>query len=88
MNFLFNPKSESVDSKYGLIVGHVQSGKTANYTGLISRATDSGYNVIVVLAGLHNNLRKQTQIRLERELMGIDTEGLHVNKPEGQNGIQ
>ena len=62
----------------------MQSGKTANYTGLISRAADSGYNVIVVLAGLHNNLRKQTQIRLERELMGIDTEGLHVNKPRGR----
>ena len=55
----------------------MQSGKL-QITGLISRAADSGYNVIVVLAGLHNNLRKQTQIRLE-ELMGIDTEGLHVN---------
>ena len=72
MNFLFNPKDESVESKYGLIVGHVQSGKTANYTGLISRAADAGYDLIIVLAGLHNNLRKQTQIRLERELMGTD----------------
>ena len=88
MNFLFNPKSEDVDSKYGLIVGHVQSGKTANYTGLIARAADSGYNVIVVLAGLHNNLRKQTQIRLERELMGKDRGGLHVNPPENYDWIK
>ena len=83
MNFLFNPKQEQVDAKYGLVVGHVQSGKTANYTGLIARAADAGYDVIIVLAGLHNNLRKQTQIRLERELMGTDKGGLHVNKPEG-----
>lgn len=83
MNFLFNPNNPDVDSKYGLVVGHVQSGKTANYTGLIARAADSGYNVIVVLAGLHNNLRKQTQIRLERELMGTDKGALHVKKPEG-----
>ena len=83
MNFLFNPKQEHVEAKYGLVVGHVQSGKTANYTGLIARAADAGYDVIIVLAGLHNNLRKQTQIRLERELMGTDKGGLHVNKPEG-----
>ena len=83
MNFLFNPRDESVESKYGLIVGHVQSGKTANYTGLISRAADAGYDLIIVLAGLHNNLRKQTQIRLERELMGTDKGGLHVSKPDG-----
>ena len=88
MNFLFNPKSSEVDSKYGLIVGHVQSGKTANYTGLIARAADSGYNVIVVLAGLHNNLRKQTQIRLERELMGKDRTGLHVNPPNEYDWVK
>ncbi len=88
MNFLFNPKAEVVESKYGLVVGHVQSGKTANYTGLIARAADSGYNVIIVLAGLHNNLRKQTQIRLERELMGKDRGDLHVNPPENYDWVK
>ena len=88
MNFLFNPKAENVEPKYGLVVGHVQSGKTANYTGLIARAADSGYNVIIVLAGLHNNLRKQTQIRLERELMGKDTGGIHVKPPEKYDWIK
>jgi len=56
--------------KYGLVVGYVQSGKTANYTALISRAVDMGYTFIVVLSGLLNDLRQQTQVRLMRDLMG------------------
>ena len=44
-------------------VGHVQSGKTGNYTGLVCKAADAGYKIIIVLAGLHNNLRSQTQMR-------------------------
>ena len=51
-------------------VGYVQSGKTANYTALISRAVDMGYTFIVVLSGLLNDLREQTQVRLMRDLMG------------------
>ena len=84
LNFIFNPQSTSVSSKYGLVVGHVQSGKTANFTGLLARAADSGYNLFIVLAGLHNNLRLQTQIRLERELMGNSQHpnGHHVNPPQ------
>lgn len=57
----------------GLVVGHVQSGKTANYTGLICKAADSGYKIIIILAGLHNNLRSQTQIRLEEGFLGYET---------------
>ena len=57
----------------GLVVGHVQSGKTANYTGLICKAVDAGYKVLVVLAGAHNNLRTQTQIRLEEGFLGYST---------------
>lgn len=84
MNFLFDPKNSNNEKKYGLIVGYVQSGKTADYTGLIARAADSGYNLIIVLAGLHNNLRRQTQIRLEREVMGKSKhpEGKHVMPPD------
>jgi hypothetical protein len=54
----------------GLIMGNVQSGKTGTYTGLISKAADAGYKVIIVLAGLHNNLRCQTQIRLDDGFLG------------------
>ncbi len=57
----------------GLVVGHVQSGKTANYTGLICKAVDAGYRLIVVLAGMHNNLRSQTQVRLEEGFLGYST---------------
>lgn len=57
----------------GLVVGHVQSGKTGNYTGLINKAADAGYKIIIVLAGLHNNLRSQTQIRLEEGFLGYET---------------
>lgn len=55
----------------GLVMGNVQSGKTATYTGLICKAADAGYKVIVVLAGLHNNLRSQTQIRLDEGFLGF-----------------
>ena len=44
-----------------MVMGHVQSGKTANYTGLICKAADAGYKVVIIIAGLHNNLRNQTQ---------------------------
>lgn len=57
----------------GLVVGHVQSGKTSNYSGLICKAADAGYKIIIVLAGLHNNLRSQTQIRLEESFLGYET---------------
>ena len=89
MNFLYDPKEETSHKKYGLVVGHVQSGKTANYTGLIARAADSGYNLIIVMAGLHNNLRRQTQIRLEREVMGKrrHPEGHHVRPPENGDWV-
>lgn len=56
-----------------MVVGHVQSGKTANYTGLICKAADAGYKIIIVLAGLHNNLRSQTQMRLDEGFLGYET---------------
>lgn len=57
----------------GLIVGYVQSGKTANYTALINKAIDAGFKLIIVLAGLHNDLRSQTQMRLDEEVLGFET---------------
>lgn len=57
----------------GLVVGDVQSGKTAHYAGVINRAADAGYRVIIVLAGMHNVLRLQTQKRLEEDFLGYDT---------------
>lgn len=57
----------------GLVVGHVQSGKTGHYTGLICKAADAGYKIVIVLAGLHNNLRSQTQMRLDEGFLGYET---------------
>lgn len=54
----------------GLVVGYVQSGKTANFTGVVARAADAGYRLIIILAGTINILREQTQRRLDKELVG------------------
>lgn len=54
----------------GLVVGYVQSGKTANYASVIAKAADAGYKLVIVLAGMHNNLRRQTQLRLMSDLGG------------------
>ncbi|MDO4900909.1 Z1 domain-containing protein [Actinomyces sp.] len=61
--------SEPYQSK-GLVVGHVQSGKTANFTGVIAKAIDAGYRLIIVLTGTVEILRSQTQRRLDMELIG------------------
>jgi hypothetical protein len=62
-------------SRRGLVVGHIQSGKTANYVGLVCKAADAGYKLIIVLAGIHNSLRAQTQMRLEEGFVGYGQEG-------------
>lgn len=56
---LFDPSLKIILSKYGLVAGQVQSGKTSNYTGLICKAADAGFRLIIVLAGVHNNLRSR-----------------------------
>jgi len=70
LGHLQNPLSEGSWDRRGLVIGHVQSGKTANYIGLIAKAADAGYKFIVVIAGIHNNLRKQTQSRIDAGFIG------------------
>ncbi|QSX74604.1 Z1 domain-containing protein [Lysobacter arenosi] len=67
---LEDPERPGMWDRRGLVVGHVQSGKTANYTGLIAKAADAGYKVIIVLTGMHESLRCQTQIRLDEGFLG------------------
>lgn len=55
----------------GLVMGHVQSGKTANYCALIAKAADLGYKFVIVLSGIHNSLRLQTQRRVDRALGNV-----------------
>lgn len=70
MDNIENPEIEKFD-KRGMVVGHVQSGKTGNYSGLICKAADAGYKFIVVIAGGMNNLRNQTQKRLNEYFVGM-----------------
>lgn len=81
---LFNPIEKIIVGKKGLVVGQVQSGKTSNYTGLICKAADAGYKLIIVLAGIHNNLRSQTQLRLDEGFLGFDTQH---QRAFDQNGV-
>src|SRR5690606_5698249 len=67
---LRDPFEVQARSTRGLVVGYVQSGKTANFTGVIAKALDAGYRLIVVLAGMQNTLRDQTQRRIDKELVG------------------
>jgi len=55
---LADPSREKLTKK-GLVVGYVQSGKTANFTAVMAKAADAGYSLFIVLSGLHNNLRRQ-----------------------------
>lgn len=71
---LENPARPGPWDRRGMVVGQVQSGKTANYTGLICKAADAGYKLVVVLAGVHNSLRSQTQLRLDEGFLGFDTQ--------------
>lgn len=54
-----------------LVVGYVQSGKTLSFTTLASLARDNGFGAVILLAGTTNNLKQQSQNRLEKDL-GLD----------------
>ena len=73
MDDLGDPRSEDPFQRRGLLLGDVQSGKTATYTALCNKAADAGYRVIIVLAGMMENLRIQTQERLDAEFVGLDS---------------
>lgn len=71
---LFDPTLKITINKKGLVVGQVQSGKTANYIGLVCKAADCGFKLIIIMAGIHNNLRSQTQLRIDEGFLGFDTQ--------------
>jgi hypothetical protein len=70
LSHLQNPRDAGAWGRRGLVIGSVQSGKTANYLGLVAKAADAGYKFIIVIAGIHNNLRRQTQQRVEEGFIG------------------
>ncbi|MEV6002249.1 Z1 domain-containing protein [Streptomyces griseomycini] len=67
---LTDPEQPTARQAKGLVVGYVQSGKTANFTGVTAKAIDAGYRLVIVLGGTLNLLRAQTQRRLDMELIG------------------
>lgn len=72
-----NPKTTAPsERKRGLVVGDVQSGKTANYLGLINMAYDYGYRIVVLLAGTTNSLREQTQKRTDSGVIGAKSDSI------------
>src|SRR5580704_9115360 len=84
---LEEPSRDGPWDRRGMVVGHVQSGKTANYTGLICKAADAGYRLVVVIAGIHNNLRNQTQLRIDEGFVGRDSARLLSKKDERFVGV-
>ena len=75
LSYCANPRSQA-DKKKGLVVGDVQSGKTANYLGLINLAYDYGYKIVILLAGTTKSLRIQTQKRTDKGVIGAKSDSI------------
>ncbi|MGR9461158.1 Z1 domain-containing protein (plasmid) [Rhizobium leguminosarum] len=70
LDFSGDPLDPGTGLRRGMVMGHVQSGKTTNYSALICKAADAGYRTIILLAGITNSLRSQTQERLDETFIG------------------
>lgn len=77
LDLMADPEADAPFERRGLVVASVQSGKTANYIGLITRAADVGYKIIIVMAGVYNVLRSQTQARIEEGFTGFNIDNDH-----------
>ena len=87
-----NPKILNREwDRRGLVYGHVQSGKTANYIGLINRAFDAGYQIVIVLTGMTEDLRRQTQERIDSGVVGHSFQkpmGISLIHPDEWNQLE
>ena len=84
MDLLGNPKDSTFQRK-GLIIGDVQSGKTAMYTAIMNKAADAGYKVIILLTGVIEKLRRQTQSRIDSDFVGADSSLFRKNNGKAPN---
>ncbi len=73
LDLLGNPAEVFPWQRRGLVMGDVQSGKTASYSALICKAADAGYRMIILLTGTLENVRRQTQERLDEAFIGFDS---------------
>jgi len=76
LDYCHNPKISGKWDRRGLVYGHVQSGKTANFIGLINKAFDVGYRLVIVFTGMTEDLRSQTQKRVNYGVTGRDGLGV------------
>ncbi len=83
---LGDPKSGSEFYIKGLVVGSVQSGKTGNFNAVVNRAIDAGYSLIIVLSGIMEDLRSQTQLRIETDVIGEGTINTQLDT-KGDKGV-
>ncbi|GAA3118888.1 hypothetical protein GCM10010466_07220 [Planomonospora alba] len=86
---LSDPTREDAYQAKGLVVGYVQSGKTANFTGVLAKAIDAGYRLVIVLTGTTDLLRAQTQRRLDMELVGRENllRGIDLTDSEAAESV-
>ncbi|WP_440830827.1 Z1 domain-containing protein [Pseudomonas fragariae (ex Marin et al. 2024)] len=87
LDLLGNPKDSVGWPRRGLVMGDVQSGKTSNYTGLICKAADAGYKLVILLTGTLESLRRQTQERLDSGFVGLDSSGVVNNRKRHRKEI-
>lgn len=78
------PGEETIDTR-GLVLGYVQSGKTTNFMSVIAKAADVGYRLIIVLSGITDNLRQQTQERLQDYLVDPCQTRVHLLTTQEQD---
>jgi hypothetical protein len=79
VELLGDPTDQKDMARRGLLLGEVQSGKTATYIGILNKAIDYGYRLIIVIGGHTNDLRRQTQVRMDSDLIGYDTSRIGEN---------
>lgn len=87
MDLLGNPASTNSYLYRGLCIGDVQSGKTSTYIGLINKAADAGYRVIILLTGTIEKLRRQTQQRIDEGFIGLDSYAFTLENDNVQVGV-
>lgn len=80
LDMLGNPADPNAWKRRGLVMGDVQSGKTASYAALMCKAADAGYRMIILLTGTLENVRRQTQERLDSGFVGFDSRGFLGSK--------
>lgn len=87
MDMLGNTKVNGNFSRRGLVIGDVQSGKTSTYTGIVNKAADAGYRVIIILTGTIEKLRSQTQSRMDMGFVGLDSNAYINDRNSREVGV-